>query len=121
MENASPVFTVKAIRAAIDWYEQVLLFEAVYLNEQPGKEDSLNYAVLRNGNVGLHLGLDRDMENEPGQGACNFDTRDFDDLLQRARDADANFFVEPGTIPTGQRTFGIKDPEGNLITFVEIG
>lgn len=119
MESVAPVFTVKSVRDAIAWYENVLEFEAVYLNEEPGEEDSLNYAVLRNGSVGLHLGREREMDNVAGQGACNFDTKAFDETYERAKAQGATFHIELGTIPTGQRTFGIKDPDGNLITFVE--
>ncbi len=119
MESVQPVFTVKTVYEAVAWYRDVLRFETTFLNEEPGKANSANYAVLRNGNAGLHLGLERDMLNEAGQGSCNFETKDFDETHRRAKDADVTFLIELSTIPTGQRTFGIKDPDGNLITFVE--
>ncbi len=120
MESVAPVLTVKSVYEAVTWYQEVLRFESVYLNEEPGEEDSLNYAVLRNGNVALHLGLEEDMENVAGQGACNFDTREFDKTYQEAKAADVTFYVELRKTPTGQRSFGIKDPDGNLISFVEV-
>lgn len=120
MESVQPVFTVKSVYDAVAWYQDVLRFETTFLNDAPGKADSANYAVLRNGSAGLHLGLERDMLNAAGQGSCNFGTKDFDETHQRAKDAGATFFIELSTIPTGQRTFGIKDPDGNLITFVEV-
>ncbi len=119
MESAQPVFTVKSVREAITWYQEVLRFESVYLNETRDAENTPNYAVLRNGSAGLHLGWERDMENVAGQGACNFTTRDFDETYQRVKAARATFYIELSEIPTGARTFGIKDPDGNLITFVE--
>ena len=119
MESVQPVFTVKSIYDAVDWYQDVLRFETTFLNEEPGEADSANYAVLRNGNAGLHLGLERDMQGEAGQGSCNFLTKDFDETHRRAKDAGVTFYIELGTIPTGERTFGIKDPDGNQITFVE--
>ncbi len=119
MESANPVFTVKSVYESVTWYQDVLLFETVFLNEEPGEEGSLNYAVLRNGSAGLHLGLEQDMKNVKGQGGCNFNIRDFDETHQRAKSAGVTFYIELGTIPTGQRTFGIKDPDGNLINFVE--
>ena len=73
------------------------------------------YATATPGN----LGLAGDMENAAGQGGCNFITREFDAALQSARDHGAIFHLEPGRIPTGARTFGIVDPDGNLIPFVE--
>lgn len=119
MESAQPVFTVASVRDAVAWYGDVLGFSAGFLNEQPGEPDSLNYAVLHNGGAEIHLGRERDMENAAGQGACNFVAGDFDALHARAKSAGAVFFIEMSEIPTGARTFGIKDPDGNLITFVE--
>ncbi len=117
MESAQPVFTVRSVEDAIGWYRDVLGFEAEFVHEGPNHP--ANYAVLRKGNAGLHLGLADDMENAAGQGACNFVTRDFDAAHQSARDHRATFYIELSQIPTGARTFGIKDPDGNLITFVE--
>ena len=117
MESAQPVFTVRSVEDAIGWYRDVLGFEAEFIHEGPSHP--ANYAVLRNGNAGLHLGLADDMGNQAGQGGCNFVTRDFDAAHQSARDNSATFYIELSQIPTGARTFGIKDPDGNLITFVE--
>lgn len=117
MESAQPVFTVKSVSEAIQWYREVLGFEADFVHEGPGHP--ANYAVLSNGNAGLHLGLEADMENVAGQGAANFITRDFDAAHQHVRDHRATFYIELSRIPSGARTFGIRDPDGNLITFVE--
>ena len=120
MQSAQPVLCVRSVYDAVDWYTSVLGFEARYLNEAPGRRN-LNYAVLVNGNAGLHLGKESDMQIGAGQGACNFVTADFDATHRRAKDAGAAFYIELSTIPTGARTFGIKDPDGNLITVVEDG
>lgn len=119
MESVEPVLIVKSVLLSVDWYSNFLGFAADYLNEEPDEADSLNYAVLRNGNAGIHLGLERDMGIPAGNGGCNFVTRQFDELYRRAMDANATFHVELGEIPSGARSFGIKDPDGNLLTFVE--
>ena len=119
MDSVQPVLTVRSVYRAVDWYCAVLGFEVAYLNEHPGVEGSLNYAVLRNGPVGLHLGLERDMEVVAGQGGCNFVTHQFEAAYESARKANATFYLELAEIPSGARTFGIKDPDGNLIAFVE--
>jgi len=75
---------------------------------------------LRNGEAVLNLGLDQDMGILAGQSSCSLLTRDFDETCQRAREAEATFYVELGAIPTGARTFGIKDPDGNAISLVEV-
>ena len=75
--------------------------------------------MLRNGDAGLHLGLESDMEDAAGQGGCNFVAHDLDAAHQSAPDNGATFYIKLSQIPTGARTFGGKDPDGNLITFVK--
>ena len=60
MESVEPVLTVKSVYRSVDWYCNFLGFTADFLNEELGEENSLNYAVLRNGNAGIHLGLESD-------------------------------------------------------------
>lgn len=117
MESAQPVFTVTSVSDAVAWYRAVLGFEASFVHEGPGHPP--NYAVLGNGGAELHLGLEADMELPAGHGSCNFSTGDFDAAYESAREHGARFFIELGRIPTGARTFGIEDPDGNRITFVE--
>lgn len=118
MESVQPVFTVKSVSQAITWYQTVLQFDTVFVNET-NEANSANYAVLKNGNAGLHLGLAGDMENDAGQGACNFVTQDFERTYQREKEAQVEFYIKLNEVPNGARTFGIKDPDGNLMTFVE--
>lgn len=119
MNAAQPVLTVKSVHSSIQWYEQIFGLSATFRNERPGEPNSVNYAVLRLEDAEIHLGLERDMENAAGQGAMNLVTNRFDEVLENCRAAGARFFIEPSTIPTGQRTFGVKDPDGNLVTVVE--
>jgi uncharacterized glyoxalase superfamily protein PhnB len=122
MQSVQPVFTVRSVYDSVAWYERVLLFTATYLNEEPGEPGSLNYAVLRNGGAGLHLGLDLDMERVAGQGACNFVVEEFDEFYERAKSAGVTFAIDLSTIPSeagGDRTFTIQDPDGNRVSFVE--
>ena len=119
MESVEPVLTVKSVYRSVDWYCNFLGFTADFLNEELGEENSLNYAVLRNGNAGIHLGLESDMGVLAGNGGCNFVTRQFDVLHTRAVNANAKFHVDLGEIPSGARSFGIRDPDGNILTFVE--
>ena len=117
MESAQPVFSVRSVVEAIRWYTEVLSFQVGFVHEGPNHPP--NYAVLHNGAAGLHLGLERDMDYPAGQGGGNFVTREFDAVLESARASGATFHVELGRIPTGARTFGIIDPDGNRLSFVE--
>ena len=119
VESVEPVLTVKSVYRSVDWYCNFLGFTADFLNEESGEENSLNYTVLRNGNAGIHLGLERDMGVLAGNGGCNFVTRQFDEMHNRAVNANAKFHVDLGEIPSGARSFGIRDPDGNILTFVE--
>ncbi|MEM7362815.1 MAG: hypothetical protein AAF525_02220 [Pseudomonadota bacterium] len=75
--------------------------------------------MLRLEDAELHLGLEDAMENLAGEGAWNWVTDGFDRVMETCRDANVGFFIELSTIPTGQRTFGVKDRDGNLVTVVE--
>ena len=119
MRAVQPVVTVRSVHDSIEWYEKVFGLKASFRNEEPGEPKSVNYAVLRDQEASLHLGLERYMENVAGQGAWNLVTDDFEQVLRNCKTANAVFFIEMSTIPTGQRTFGIKDPDGNLVTVVE--
>lgn len=116
MRSIEPVFTVKSVADAISWYRETLGFEPVFVNDPQGSQ---NYAVLRNGSATLQLGLEQDMANVAGQGGCSILTAEFESVLANVRRLGIPFYVEPSRIPTGQRTFGIRDPDGNLIAFVE--
>ena len=119
MERVEPVLTVQSVYRSVGWYGDFLWFTADFLNEESREENSLNYAVLRNGNACIHLGLERDMGVLAGNAGCNFVTRQFDELHNKAVDAKAKFHVDLGEIPSGARCFGIRDPDGDILTFVE--
>ena len=68
MESAQPVLTVRSVDQAVDWYCNLLGFTAYYLNAESDEENSLNYAVLRNGDARIHLGLEMEMGVLAGHG-----------------------------------------------------
>ena len=119
--SAWPVLVSDDVHDSIAWYEVMFGATVGYRNEPSPNSPDVNYAVLHLSDGGLHLGLAHDMGLPAGQGACVFnidDSGDFDAILARARTADARFYIEPGTIPTGERTFGILDPDGNRLSVV---
>lgn len=118
MRSAQPVLIVSSVSDAITWYQNVLGFETVMRTNDPGDEALLSYAVLLNGSAGVAL-MRKGSDNVAGKGACNFVTKEFEQALQSLKDAGATFYADLNEIPSGQRTFGAKDPDGNLISFVE--
>jgi len=119
VKSAQPLLIVKSVSQAVDWYCQVLGFSSEYLNPTSGTKNSSNYAILRNGSVIIHLGKEKDMGVIAGHGGCNFMTNQFECYYRFANKFNLEFHVELGQIPNGARTFGIKDPDGNLLTFIE--
>ena len=119
MLTVALVFTVVNVATAIDWYEQALGFRASFRNEPYGPE-SVFYAVLRCGQVGIHLVRAAAMGSAPGEGACAFDVDNYGALVSACKSAGAAFYIEPDTpIPTGARSFGVLDPDGNKLLFIE--
>ena len=119
MKPIAPVFTVKSVSESVAWFQQVLDFQAAYLNEEPGEADSLNYAVISNEDVTIHLGRESDMDVVAGNGGCHMDTNNFDSVHERAVREGASVYLPLHTNPAGQRSFGVKDPDGNLIAIAE--
>ena len=118
-ESAWPVLVSNQVHESIEWYRSVFTLDVAYRNETEPDSRNVNYAVLDLANGGFHLALASDMDMPAGQGACVVHVDDFDGVLTRARQRDATFYIEPGTIPTGARTFGVLDPDGNRISIIE--
>ena len=120
MATISPVFSVKSVYVAVEWYQRVLGFESLYLNEEVGEEDSLNYAVLAWDGIGLHLGLVAEMDVRAGNSGCQINTRRFEQAHRRATEEGADFKWQIVLNPVGERNFGLRDPDGNQIVITEI-
>jgi len=122
MSHIAPVLMVKSVYRAVDWYGAVLDMQPAYLNEEPGEEDSLNYAVLRSGSVTLHLGkegdLSEDLQARAGHGGCEINVLDYDAYRQRAVEQGERISHE-GKNPVGQRNFMLRDPDGNTLVITE--
>lgn len=119
MPTITPILIVKSVYRSVEWYQRLLGFESVYLNEQSGEDDSLNYAVLRAGSISIHLGREADMSMLAGNSSCQINTDRFDDCYQLVRQENAALFLALGRNPVGERTFGITDPDGNQIVITE--
>ena len=104
----------------MSWYRDVLDFKPTFVNAPNGPESAF-YAVLRAGSVSIQLARDAEMQNSAGAGACSLDVSNYTTFLESCRAAGTHFRIEPGTpIPSGERFFGVHDPDGNQLAFVEI-
>ncbi len=115
MKSIAPVLSVKAVEKSVAWFQRVLDFQIAYPSQLPGDGESLSYAVISNGNVTIHLGLESAMNITAGNGGCHLDTDDFEVVHARAIKEEAIVYLPLHTNPVGKRSFGIKDPDGNLI------
>ena len=119
MATIVPVLTVKSVYRSVEWYQRLLDFDPVYLNEQSGEDDSLNYAVLRAGAISIHLARDSDTNMLAGNSSCQINTDRFETIYQLSRQENAEIFLPLSCNPVGERNFGIKDPDGNQIVITE--
>ncbi len=119
MASIVPVLIVKSVYRSVEWYQRLLGFEPIYLNEQAGEDNSLNYAVLRSGPISIHLGRETDMNMLAGNSSCQINTDGFDALYQRTLKENAEIFLPLSKNPVGERNFGIKDPDENQIVVTD--
>ena len=120
MKTIAPVLSVKAVEKSVAWFQRVLDFQITYLNQQPDEDESSNYAVISNGDVTIHLGLESELNIIVGNGGCHLSTDNFDSVHDRAIRQGAIVYLPLHTNPVGKRSFGIKDPDGNLIAIAQV-
>jgi uncharacterized glyoxalase superfamily protein PhnB len=109
-----PALRYRDARAAIDWLQAALGFEAVNVFESDG----------RVGHAELAFGDGMVMLSESGAGDPQFDrtggfstylaTAEVDAVHERARAAGATFAREIQDMDYGSREFTVTDPEGNF-------
>ncbi len=112
-EAGVPVLPSVDVPKAAEFYRDVLGFEILALTEEP-------YAVIRRGEVSLHLWQTED-PGLPSHCGCRIRVSGIQNLFEKLRPLG---IVHPNLPLTKQPwnawEFAIGDPDGNLITFVEL-
>jgi len=112
MHAATTIFTVRDIAASLAYYRDKLGFDIAFEYGAP-----IAYAGLCSGKVGLHLIPASRTPRQPGHGAVAIDVDDVDalhtDLVKRG----ATVLEAPANHDYGLRTFGVADPDGNVLLF----
>jgi uncharacterized glyoxalase superfamily protein PhnB len=113
----APVYPVDDVEASIEWYQEVLGFQVVYVNRDPEDDDPTNYAVIRRDQVTLHLVRRAEaQEGFTGRADAQFSIRgDIDALFESLGSHGVNILQPLRDTPWGCRDFIIADPSGNKI------
>ena len=117
LKDVLPILDVRDVEAALRFYVERLGFQLDFRYE----EDPNNYAGVRRGGVSLHMQWQHEDNFSNGK-AGNLRVRiivdDPDALFEEYRAAGA---LDEGSrvraTPWGTREFGLRDPDGNSLTF----
>lgn len=119
--STAPVFPVADPNAAVRWYSDTLGAEAVHVNAD--EEGNANYAIVRLGEVQVHL-LQNGFEDEPMRSpaeAMFTMTGDIDALEAQLKQRGLVFKRELEDQPWGARDFTVLDADGNAIWIASFG
>lgn len=114
------VLPVTDILESSGWYRRALGFEAVYLHEGDEPGEATNYAVLRRGNLYMHLCLDepppyRQAWTRAGTGYLYLMVRSVDEVYRDVQSSGVAIARELAIENWGARGFNLIDPSGNGI------
>lgn len=109
MQAALPELPFDDVAAAVAYYRDVLGFGINYQQHDLGVMDRDRITVLLIQRTASHTGI----------GSCEVYIADADALYAELRDKGARIVEPPVSQPWGLRTFEVRDPEGNRITFAE--
>ncbi|MER7438092.1 VOC family protein [Pseudonocardia alni] len=114
------MFTVADQDAALDFYTRVLGFE-VRGDTRFGENDEYRWLEVAPPGSTARLALNAPMFDEPGGSAIGVETPDL--AAEHARLAELVADMEPlptEDTPGAPRLFMLRDPDGNVITVVEV-
>ena len=115
--HVSPVLASSDVQRDVNWYAEKLGFVNVY-DSTRYQEGPMNYAVI--GRQGLYLHLQFQYPKDMISSDVKFEVKNIEPLIEE--------FVGKGLLdlervqrktPWNTTEFGVKDPSGNRITFLE--
>lgn len=114
LELVAPIFPVKGVRSAVDYYVDRLMFSVSF--EWADEEGApLSYAILRNGNCELHLSL----STQGNKAAGYFFVRAVEAYHGTVAAKGATITQALKDWPWQMREFEVTDPDGNRLIFGE--
>ena len=113
LSHASPIWIVRDMQRALDFYEQQLGFTINFKWQDPP-----TYATMSRDDIGIHLTLADDLpENYKSTSSLFIFVHDVDQVWKELQSKDVTFLDEIGDREYQMRDFDIVDPDGNRITF----
>ena len=110
---AEPILSSLDVREALNFYEDVLGFEGIIAGDYP-------HAILRKDRIVIHL-LQTEDADLPRLSSCRLVVTHIDVLFD---EYETMGIIHPdGDLqkqPWGTHEFSVLDPEGNMITFVQM-
>ncbi len=111
MQSASPLLPAKNVRAAMEWYRDVLGFADAWIYEDEG------YAIVKRDDAEIHL-FEMAINPRKSDFMVYLRVNDIEGLYDEFRALD---LIHPNAPlqdrPWGQREFAVLDPNGALLTF----
>ena len=115
-KSIMPVLRVKDVQRAIDWYTQQLGFAVRWRAENDGAGEN---CLLESGKTSLIVSSGSHLGEQPGfSGTLYFEMSGVDQFYQRIKDA-VEIAWPLDNMSYGTREFGIRDPDGYTLAFVE--
>ena len=113
LSHSATIFPVKDVAASIDFYVKKLGFDLTFKWEDP-----ITYAVVKSGEIGIHLALRSDsyQVNREHVHLAIF-VHDVDALYEQCLTKGVVIHHEIGDRDYGMRDFDILDPDGFIIGF----
>ncbi len=113
LSHSSTILAVSDVAASIEFYVEKLGFDLTFKWEDP-----VTYAVVKSGEIGIHLSLKSDkhqISQEHVQIAIF--THDVDEVYRQCQENGIKIHAEIGDRDYGMRDFDITDPDGYIIGF----
>lgn len=109
--HAATVFHVTDMQQSLDFYQNALGFEATFTWEDP-----VSYAVLKRGDISIHLSKAENSSTPKGNSLYVF-VHDVDAVYDEFIARGASIENPPKTYEYGMRDFDVIDPDGYQLTF----
>lgn len=108
----TPILVVNNPEKARQFYVDKLGFDVSFEWGEP-----LTYLGIMKNDVEIHLNASTNSPLDAGKGSISIITDEVDELYENFKRNGVETTIEPADRDYGLRTFGIKDLDGNIISF----
>jgi uncharacterized glyoxalase superfamily protein PhnB len=112
LRGAAPVFVVRDVGRAVQYYRDALGFRVGFTYGEP-----VHYAGVERDHVLIHLQAATETTRAPGQSSIYVFVTDVDTLYAELQGRGARALKEPRDFPYGMRDFDAEDLDGNHLGF----